>query len=303
MQLSDNMRGALYMSMAMAAFTANDAAMKGLADDVGVWQTMFLRGIATTLILAALTVAMGQFRLRQSARDWRLMMLRAAAEAAGAWLFITALFHMDIANLSAILQSLPLTVTLAGALFFGEAVGWRRMLAILVGFGGVLLIVKPGGADFNVYSIYGLLTVLCVTVRDLCARRISSAVPSLLISLAAAFVVTAAAGVGVAFEPWRAVGTAEAGLLALATMMVIGGYIFSVSAMRVGEIGFVAPFRYTSLIVAMVLGAVFFGTFPDALRLLGAGIVVGTGLFTLWREWELRRAGRRGVPVPQPPRG
>ncbi len=302
MQLSDNFRGAMLMSGSMAAFTVNDACMKLLADDLDVWQSVFLRGIGTTLCLVLLTWGMGQMQWRHSAREWRLIAMRSAAEAASAFLFITALFNMDIANVSAILQALPLTVTLAGALILGEAVGWRRLVAILVGFCGVLLIVKPGGADFNVYSVYALLAVVGVTVRDLSARRMSRSVPSLFVSLIAAMTVTAGAGIGTLFTDWAPVSGRDAGLLAGAAIFMIGGYVCSVAAMRVGEIGFVAPFRYVSLIVAMILGVAVFGTFPDTTRLVGAAIVVATGLFTLWREWQLRRAGLKVPPLP-PARG
>ncbi len=147
------MRGAALMTGAMASFTVNDAFMKGLGTELPLFQAIFLRGIGVSLFLIALTWAMGQVRLQASRRDWTLMVLRAVSEMGSAWFFITALFHMPFANISAILQSLPLTVTLAGALFLGEAIGWRRMMAILVGFGGVLLIVQPGSEGFDIYAV------------------------------------------------------------------------------------------------------------------------------------------------------
>lgn len=287
--LTDNTRGALLMAGAMTAFTVNDACMKSLADELPLMQALFLRGTATTLFLLVLTVTTGQLRLDIPRRDRGLVALRTLAEIGAAWFFITALFNMPLANVSAILQSLPLTVTLAGAIFFGEAVGWKRLTAILVGFVGVLLIVKPGGEGFTIYSISALASVACVTVRDLAARRMSRGVPSMLVALAASAGVTAFGGVGTAFAAWQPVTPLAALQLAGAAGFVICGYICSVMAMRVGEIGFVAPFRYTSIVVALVLGLAVFGSFPDALTLLGAGIVTATGLFTLYRE---RRAAR-----------
>ncbi len=142
--MSDNTRGALLMTGSMAAFTFNDAFMKSLGEHLPLFQAIFLRGIGTTLFLIALTVWMRQVRLAASRRDWTLMIIRAVSEMGGAWFFITALFHMPFANLSAILQALPLAVTLAGAVFLGESVGWRRMTAILIGFAGVMLIVRRG---------------------------------------------------------------------------------------------------------------------------------------------------------------
>lgn len=286
--LTENMRGALLMMGSMSAFTINDAFMKAAMVDLPLMQSIFLRSLIVLPLLVVLCRAMGQLRFDISARDWRLIVIRTGAEMVGAYLFISALFHMPLANVSAILQALPLTVTLAAALFFREPLGWRRITAILVGFAGVLLIVRPGGADFNVYSLYAVAAVLIVTVRDLAARRMSRDVPSTLVALVAAFGVMLMAAIGLLFETWTPVGAGNLGLLAGAAFFIIGGYVFSVSAMRVGEIGFVAPFRYTSLLVALILGFVVFGEVPAGLTLLGAAIVVAMGLFTLYREQRLK---------------
>ncbi len=288
--MSDNTRGALLMTGSMAAFTFNDAFMKSLGEHLPLFQAIFLRGVGVTLFLIALTVWMGQVRLSASRRDWALMVIRAVSEMGGAWFFITALFHMPFANLSAILQALPLAVTLAGAVFLGESVGWRRMTAILTGFAGVMLIVRPGAEGFTIYALYGLATVLCVTVRDIVSRMMSAELPSLMVASVSALGVTLFAATGSAFETWAPVTFPVVLKLLGAMIFVFGGYLFSVSAMRVGELSFVAPFRYTSLIVALFVGALVFGTFPDALTLIGAGIVVATGLFTLYRERVTRRA-------------
>lgn len=284
MALTDNMRGALLMVGSMTAFTVNDAFMKALSDSLPLFQAIFLRAIGVTLFLAAFAWSQGGLTLRVGASDRKLIALRCVAEVSAALLFIYALFNMPLANATAILQALPLTVTLAGAVFLGEPVGWRRLLAIVIGFLGVLLIVQPGSDGFTIYSLYVLAAVCLITVRDLTARRISKAVPSLTVALFAGIAVGLGGAVGTLMSDWRPVGSDAWLLLAAAAVSVIGGYVFSVATMRVGEIGFVSQFRYTSLISALILGLIFFGEWPDALTLLGAAIVVGTGLFTLWRE-------------------
>lgn len=293
--ISDNMRGAGLMAAGMITFTINDAFTKAVSDALPLWQVIFLRGIGVTICLAVMARLMRQLRFNIPRRDWALILIRGLAEFGGAYFFLTALFHMPIANVSAILQSLPLTVSLAGALFLGETLGWRRLTAIVVGFAGVMLIVRPGGEDFNIYSVYALAAVACVTLRDLSVRRMSRDVPSMMISLVAAAVVTSGAGVASLWIDWAPVEGKAAMQLAGATLCLIFGYIFSVAAMRVGEIGFVAPFRYTSLLTALILGALVFGEFPKPITLLGAGIVVATGVFTLLRESRLRLK-RRAVP-------
>ena len=289
--LTDNMRGALFMVGSMSAFTVNDAFMKAVSVDLPLFQSIFLRGLIVLPLLVILCKAMGQLRFNLSRRDWMLILIRTGAEMIGAILFITALFNMPLANVSAILQALPLTVSLA-AVFLGEPLGWRRLIAILIGFAGVMLIVRPGGSDFTIYSLYAVGAVLVVTVRDLAARRMSHDVPSTLAAVIAAAGVTLMAMLGLPFETWVTVDAPQLGLLAGAAVFIIGGYVFSVAAMRVGEIGFVAPFRYTSLVVALLLGFAVFGEMPKALTLIGAGIVVAMGLFTLYREQRLRRLAR-----------
>ncbi|WP_081532263.1 DMT family transporter [Rhodovulum sp. P5] len=295
MMLSDNMRGALLMMGGMAAFTFNDACMKALSGEVPFFQALFLRGVGTIIFLFALALMLGGLRWRFPLRDWGLTVVRTLAEIGAAYFFITALFHAKLANVTAIIQAIPLSVTLAGALFLGERVGWRRWTAILIGFSGVLLIVRPGTEGFTIYSVYALIAVAFVTLRDLVTRRLSTAVPSMTVALVAAIGVTLFAGIGAAGGTWVAMSGASVLKLAGATGFIIGGYLFSVMAMRVGEVAVVAPFRYTALIWALGLGALVFGEWPSGLTLVGAAIVVGTGVYTFYRE---RRLGQQAGPVP-----
>lgn len=291
--LSDNTRGALLMVGSMTAFTFNDACMKALSDELPLMQALFLRGITTSALIFAFLRATGRLDLHLPPADRRLVAIRLLAEVAAAYFFLTALFNMPFANVSAILQALPLAITLAGALFLGESVGWRRLVAILIGFGGVMLIVRPGGEGFTIYSVYVLASVVMVTVRDLSTRRLSAAVPSMTVALLSALAVAVAAGLASAFEPWAPVSGRAALQLAGSGVFVMIGYLLSVMVMRVGDLDFVAPFRYTSLVAALVLGVVIFGEWPDALTLIGAAIVVATGLFTLYREARVARSRRR----------
>lgn len=299
--ISDNARGALLMMAAMAGFTLNDTCLKALSDELPLYQALFLRGLATTLFLYLLARGMGALRFDLAARDWGLVALRTGAEVAAAWFFLTALFHMPLANATAILQSLPLAITLAGALFLGEAVGWRRLSAILVGFAGVMLIVRPGAAGFTVYSLYALTAVACVTLRDLSTRRLSSGVPSLTVALVGSVGVTVFGAAGSLGGGWAPISAVAALQLAGATVFVILGYVCSVMVMRAGDLGFVALFRYTGLIWALVLGLLVFGHWPAPLTLAGAAIVAATGLFTLWRERTRRTAPADAAAIPARP--
>lgn len=286
--MSDNTRGALLMMGAMCAYTFNDAFMKSLSDEIPLFQAILFRGMGAIVCLTVMCKMLGQLRFDLSQRDWALMILRTIGEVGGTYFFLTALFNMPIANVSAILQALPLAVSLAAALFLREVLGWRRLTAICVGFAGVLLIIQPGGADFSSYSFYALGAVACVTLRDVVVRRMSRTVPSVFIALVAAVGVTSLGAIGSLFIAWQPFSTTSALQLSGATGFLIFGYIASVSAMRFGEIAFVAPFRYTSLLVALMLGVLVFGEWPNTLAMVGAVIVVFTGLFTLYREAKLK---------------
>lgn len=296
MALTDNTRGALLMMCSMAAFTLNDTFMKELAGQMPLFQVLVLRGALTTVFVGLLAWKMGALHLRIPRKDRWLIVLRMIAEIGAAYFFLTALFNMPLANVTAILQSLPLVVTLCAALFFGEALGWRRMTAILVGLIGVLLIVRPGTEGFNLYSVYAVISVGFVTMRDLVTRRLSGATHSMMVTFATTLSVTLFFGVTSVGVDWVPVDLFAAKRVLGAAVMVMAGYVFSVLVMRVGEISFVAPFRYTGLIWALVLGWYVFGDWPRPLTLLGAGIVVSSGVFMLLRERQLaRRAARQRV--------
>ncbi|MEP2027144.1 MAG: DMT family transporter [Paracoccaceae bacterium] len=282
--MAPNLRGALLMMASMAAFTLNDSLLKLTNGELPLFQLLFLRGVLTTLLIFGLARHLGTMHLVISRRDWGLIGLRSGAEIAAAYFFLTALFNMPLANVTAILQVLPLTVTLGSALFFGEAVGWRRMLAIFIGFAGMLLIVRPGAEGFSVFALYALVAVVCVTIRDLSTRRLSPSVPSMTVTLSASLSITLFSGLASLGNDWISVTLEQGWLIAGASVFILGGYLFSVLVMRVGDVSFVAPFRYSGLIWALLLGWLLFGDWPDTVTLLGAAIVVTTGLFTLYRE-------------------
>jgi drug/metabolite transporter (DMT)-like permease len=287
--LSDNARGAGLMMAAMAGFVCNDACMKALLRDLPFFQTVFLRGLLTLSLMIPLAWAMGGLRLRFGGRDGRLVAVRTLAEIGAAYFFITAISNMPLANATAILQALPLTVALGAALFLGEPMGWRRFTAIAVGFAGVMLIVRPGADGFNIYAFWALAAVACVTLRDLSTRRLSAAIPSIGVAVWAAGGVTAFAGIGSLGEVWAPVGPREVALLLTAAALINAAFLFGIMTMRIGEITFVAPFRYTSLLFALVLGAVLFDEMPDSAMLIGSAIVVGTGIYTFYREGRRAR--------------
>jgi drug/metabolite transporter (DMT)-like permease len=287
--ISDNLRGILLMCTSMAAFTINDTFMKSVTQSLPLYQTIGLRGLIAVAGLTLLAFATGAFRFRPNRRDAGLILLRSLADVAATITFLTALLHMPLANLSAILQALPLLITLGAAVVYGDRIGWRRMTAILVGLIGVLIIIRPGTEGFDRWSLLGVASVLCVVVRDLSVRPLQGAVPSALVALGAAVAVSLMGWTGTLMQGWQSPTGWDLVRVLGAGLFLIVGYLSSVMAMRHGDIGLVAPFRYTSLLWAIALGFVVFGNLPDRWTMIGAGIVISAGLFTLWRERQLRR--------------
>jgi len=282
-QTSDNIRGSALMLLAMASFAIGDSLMKYVANDLPLSQILVIRGGFAIVVVAVLAKLLGQTRPLSTIFSFPFT-LRLIAEVAAAYFFLTALFNMPFANASAIMQAMPLTVTVGAAIFFGEQIGWRRISAILVGLIGVILIVQPGLEGFTIYSLFCLLAVVCTTVRDLATRKISSDIPSLYVSLITIIAVTVFGLALSLFEEWRPVAIGTIGILGTASLFLVSGFFGIVGAMRVGEVGVVTPFRYFILLFAVVIGFFLFDETPDTYTIIGSIIVVGSGIYTIYRE-------------------
>lgn len=296
----DNIRAAFLMMAAASAFTVNDMFLKLLGPEMGMFQILAMRGVFVSAIFG---VVVWRARAGFSAltpRDCRFLWGRAAAEAGAAYFFFLALFNMPLANVTAILQVVPLSVALAAYLFLKEPLGWRRLSAIMVGFAGVMLIVQPGTDAFTMASVNALICVVTVTIRDLITRRMAPGIPSSLVALTTAIGVTLFGAVGSLSESWAMPSPLAWAWLAAAVVFVCLGYILVILAMRSGEMSFVSPFRYTGLLVAIILGYLVFNEWPDRLTMLGSVIVVATGVYTLYRERQVKRRARKEATLLQP---
>jgi drug/metabolite transporter (DMT)-like permease len=288
MALSDNVRGAAFMSIAMAAFTFGDTCIKLVSQTVPLWQVVALRGVLTCSALMVLGHLTGGFRPFLPWRQGHVVALRAAFEVGSTVTFFLALLNMPFANVSAVMQSTPLALTLAAALVYREPLGWRRLIAILAGLCGVLIVIRPGPEGFDVWAVLALVTVLFVVGRDLATRRLDPSVPSITVAFWSAASVSALGAILSTRTPWQPVSLDAGVLIVGAAAFVITGYIFAIKVMRIGELGFTAPFRYTALLWAVVISALVFDEVPDRWTVIGSLIVVASGLFTLYRERQLR---------------
>ena len=282
--MTSNQIGALFMMGSMAAFTFNDALVKTIGAELPLSQILVVRGGIASVLIYLLARSLGALQLTISRSDWLLVLGRCLSEAGATYLFLSALMRMPIANVTAVLQMLPLTVTLGAALLLREPVGWRRMSAIGAGFCGMLLIVRPGASGFDWASLYALGAVVCVTARDLFTRRMSPQVPSMTVTLMASLTVLCFGLIYGLQQDWQPMRFDHWKLLVEAAGLIFAGYLFSILAMRNGDVAAVSPFRYSGLLWALFLGWYMFSEVPDGVTLTGAAIVVGAGLFTLYRE-------------------
>jgi drug/metabolite transporter (DMT)-like permease len=281
----ENLRGAAFMVLSMLFFALEDMLIKLMAPVLPIGQIVGMLGAGSALLLAAVLLRQGQ-PLFTRAMLTPAIALRAFGELVGTIGFVTAIVLIPLSTASAILQATPLFVTLGAALFLQESVGWRRWVAILVGFCGVLLIIRPGMEGFTWDSLFALQGVIGLGIRDLATRRVPKTTSSLHLSFWAFLVLipTSALMIWANGETMTAPDAITTMYFFIALLIGIGAYYCIVLAMRSGEISFVAPFRYSRILFALVIGMSVFGERPDRLTLTGAAIVVGSGLYTLWRE-------------------
>ena len=294
-QAADNTRAALLMVGSMAFFAVEDLFLKRSAEAMPPGQVLALTGAAGACVFWALAARQRQPVLSLDAVRG-VPLWRTLSEAVAAMLYIVALALAPLTMTSALLQASPLVVVAGAALFLGERVGWRRWASILVGFLGVLVILEPWDASFDPT---GLLTVACVVAlaaRDLLTRTMPARIGTFQVATWAylGLVPSGAllmAGMGQTFL-WPSPGQ-WAGLGG-ALVSGLFGYYAVVAAMRLGEGSVVEPFRYTRLVLAMIVAMVLLCVRPDGSTLLGAALVVGSGLYAFARERRRKLASQGG---------
>ena len=288
----NNLLGIIAILTAMAAFICNDSIVKLNSERLPISEIMFLRGLFSTAILLAWVVVARGFEAFKHCKD-PVVIYRSLLDFVGSFCFLSALYNMPIANATAILQSMPLLMTVFAFLFLRAPVGWRRWLAVAIGFIGVLLIVQPTVDGFNPASGWALAAVVLVTARDLITRNARPHTPSVLITAAAAFSVTvggAILGWAENWETWVEPTQSEWIAVVAAALCLVVAYHLVVVAMRIGEIAAIAPFRYTIILWSLLSGFLFWGDVPNALALFGMTLVIAMGIYTFYRERKVTAA-------------
>lgn len=279
----NNLHGILLMILANFLFALGDMFVKFASAALAPAHIIVVLGVGGLASFAALARVRGE-SLWHRAFFAPPVMARNLAEAIAAFGMITALALAPLSTVAAILQASPLVVTLLAALFLPERVGWRRWVAVIVGFGGVLLIVRPGAEGFDPTVLFAVLGMVGLSIRDFCTRI---APPGLPTTALASYGVASIIPMGIAIAV--ATGTPLPG--SVPWLPVLGMVLFGTAAyfaitlsVRLGEVSVVAPFRYSRLVFAMLIGIAVFGERPDPPTLAGAALILGAGLYALWRE-------------------
>jgi len=284
------LRGPILMVVSMAAFAIQDGVIKAVSVRVPVGQVALLLGIGGTLIFWLVARSRGVPLFVSSGLKGAALVRNLTEVGAGTGM-IVSLALVPLSVVAAIMQAMPLTVTLGAALFLGEAVGWRRWSAIGVGFIGVLMILKPGSGGFDQLALLPLIAVCMMSARDIATKRVPTSISSLQLS-GWGFIAIIPGGVLLLVlrnELPVVPSLADTGLLLANIAVGIVGYSLMVAATRAGDLAVTMPFRYSRLVFATALGIIVFGERPGPLALAGAGLIVAAGLYSFVREIRLSR--------------
>ncbi|NNK67877.1 MAG: DMT family transporter [Rhodobacteraceae bacterium] len=280
----ENLRGIAFMLLAMAGFAFEDAFIKLAATDLALGPVVATFGLGGFLFYAVLTRARGQPLIMPETTSPALIW-RAGFEMIGRGGFFLGITLTPLSNASTILQATPLVVTLGAALYFGEQVGWRRWSAILVGFLGVLIVLRPGLDGFLPAAMFTVIGTLGFAARDLATRAAPKSLSNLQLAVYGFAVLIPTGLILTIFTGWGALPDARgAAIMAAAIACGIVGYYGITAAMRLGDVAVVTPFRYSRLLFAVALAALFFGERPDTATLIGGTLIVASGIYTILRQ-------------------
>jgi len=288
----DNLRGSLFMVLAMACFSIEDAFIKAAAKTVPLGEILFLFGLFGTAIFILLTLHRGE-KIFHPAILSRPIFIRSLCEIVGRLFFSISLVLIPLSSLSAILQATPLVVVTGAAIFFGEKVGWRRWSAILIGFVGVLMIVRPGLDGFQPASLFAVIGTLGFAGRDLATRAAPKVLSNIQLGVYGFFILMPTGLLILFFNDESANLVLPS---TIASLQILGTILFGFTAyysltiaMRIGDVSIITPFRYTRLVFALLIGITLFGERPDTLTIIGSAVIIVGGIYTLLRSKSLNK--------------
>jgi drug/metabolite transporter (DMT)-like permease len=287
--------------LAMLAFSMQDVAVKLVAPEVSLWQLQFVRSLATLVFLVLLAAAIGKLdRLRPHGLRWPLV--RAAFMCGSYLCFYASLPLLPLSQAAALFFTGPLFITVLAAILLGEPIGPRRAVAVLVGFIGVLCIVRPGTENWTPVALLPVLSAVSYGIGIVITRWRCRDEPNLGLSLVHNAIFVGVGGLGIlivpslswgaeirAFWPFLTEGWRPLTLFALSLMIFTAathlvGVLSSVRAYQTEDASRIAPFEYSYLFIMALYDVVLWGYVPVPLTLVGMGLISLGGVFVAWRE-------------------
>lgn len=262
--------------------TMNDGVVKWLSGDYQVGQILTFRGAAAVILITGVLLWRREFNIFE-VRYPKVQLLRAVLMIASTFLFVNGLRLMPLADTLAIAFVGPIFVTSLAPILLSERVRWRRWSAVLVGFAGVLIILRPSGDGLHWAALLPAGAALCGACRDLLTRGISHGEASGTTLFYSTLGVALAGAVTAPFG-WQTPALADLGLFVVAGMLLSIAHFLHIETFRFAEAAVVTPFKYSALLWAMAIGFLVWGDIPDNRTLLGAALLIGSGLYIFHRE-------------------
>ena len=288
---TENLRGIMLMVAARLVFAGSDTFTKLASEGLPASEVVVLRNMISLPIVFFMAWRLGGLRHLNAFAD-RIVLSRSVLEGIGTLAFVAALPYVMLGQSAVILLTVPIILVALSALVYKEEVGWRRWTAIFVGFGGVVMVAGPFGGRPTYFLLLTQFTAVAWAFRDLVTSRIVGRIPSVTVALINTVVVGLLAVPGALWQEWRGFGTQEAlYLLGSGSLVAVANFLY-IDALRTGAIAVVAPFRYTAALWATIAGFIVWGDIPDFLGVMGTFFIIGSGLYTFYRELELARARR-----------
>jgi drug/metabolite transporter (DMT)-like permease len=284
-----NTKSIFLMLLSMATFALADTLIKMSGSFLSPAQIMFFLMSGGLILFAIIAVIQGENLIEPRAFT-PVLLLRYCAEVIGLVGLVMALTHVPLSTVGAVTQASPILVAVGAVLFLKEAVSWRRWSSIAMGFLGVMLVIQPGAESLDYAVLWAVLALVAFSVRDLVTRLTppdiaSASLATYTMVVALPFAIAWVLFNGESFFP------AKVNWVIVTFMVVLGslGYLLLISSLRIGELSAVMPFRYSRIVFLLVLGVLVFGERPSVSMIIGATLIIVSGVYIMWRERILKQ--------------
>ena len=271
------------MIIGMGCLTLADLLIKIASQTLPLGQVMIVFGVGSVTVFLGLMSINGE-SVRLSPFTNPAVVFRNLGDLLAINGMCLALVFVPISTIGAVIQTVPLMVTAAAALFLGERVGTKRWLAIAIGFLGTLFIVQPGAATFDITTTFVLIAALGMALRDITTKLVRENFSTLLLSFYTSVLFIISGSVLLIISGGASVP--DIGIIVILAAMVASGsfgFLFTTRAVRLGDVSVVIPFRYTRLLFSVAAGILILGEQVNAIMLFGSALTILSGLY-IWRR-------------------